>query len=68
MVGVRDLTKRDGKPGLYVMVLDEHAHSYVGATDHPAGIMAGIQQHWRATHPFDRLIWPDEKTSIFWDR
>lgn len=64
MVEVTDLTKWDGKPGLYVMVLDEYAQVYVGATDHPGGIMARIQQHWRGTHPFDRLIWPDEKTSI----
>lgn len=26
--------------------------------------MARIQQHWRGAHPFDRLIWPNEKTSI----
>ncbi|MGZ0712572.1 hypothetical protein ACWPKO_29965 (plasmid) [Coraliomargarita sp. W4R53] len=64
MVEVKDFTKWAGKPGLYVMVFDEYAQVYLGATIHAGGIMARIQQHWRGTKPFDRLLWPDENTSI----
>ncbi|WP_301110372.1 hypothetical protein [Microbacterium sp.] len=51
-------------PGLYFMVLAEYRQAYVGATDHPGGIMARIKQHWTGTKSFDRLIWGDPETSI----
>lgn len=46
MTEVTDLTKWDGVQGLYIMVLDDHRQVYIGATDHPHGIMARIRQHW----------------------
>ncbi|MFB7252506.1 hypothetical protein [Microbacterium sp. NPDC056234] len=61
---VTDLTQWDGVPGLYIMVLDEYHQAYVGATNHPGGIMARIKQHWTGTKAFDRLIWGDPATSI----
>ncbi|GGD76818.1 hypothetical protein [Microbacterium murale] len=61
---VTDLTLWDGVPGLYIMVLDEYRQAYVGATDHPGGIMARIRQHWAGTKSFDRLIWGGVESSI----
>ena len=61
---VTDLSEWDGVPGLYVMVLDQYRQAYVGATDHPGGVMRRIKQHWTGTKSFDRLIWPDVATSI----
>lgn len=61
---VTDLALWDGVPGLYIMVLDEYRQAYVGATNHPGGIMARVKQHWAGTKSFDRLIWGDPETSI----
>lgn len=61
---VTDLNLWDGVPGLYIMVLDDYRQAYVGATNHPGGIMARIKQHWAGTKSFDRLIWGDPKASI----
>ncbi|MDR2322147.1 MAG: hypothetical protein LBE60_10935 [Microbacterium sp.] len=61
---VTDLTEWNGVPGLYIMVLDEYCQAYVGATDHPGGIMTRIKQHWTGTKPFDRLVFPDVERSI----
>lgn len=64
MTEVTDLTKWDGVPGLYVMVLDEYRQAYVGATNASVGVMKRIKQHWTGAKPLDRLIWPDPRTSI----
>jgi len=64
MVEVTDLTKWDGVPGLYIMVLDEYRQVYVGATNQIGGVMARIKQHWGSAKQFDRLIWGDVNTSI----
>ncbi|OAN41399.1 hypothetical protein [Microbacterium sp. H83] len=64
MVEVTDLAQWDGVRGLFVMVLDEYRQAYVGATDHPGGIMTRIKQHWARTKSLDRLVWGDAETSI----
>lgn len=64
MTEVTDLTEWNGKPGLYIMVLDDYAQVYVGATNHVGGVTTRIRQHWTGTHQLDRLIWPAPESSI----
>jgi hypothetical protein len=64
MVEVTDLTKWDGVPGLYIMVLDEFAQVYVGVAGASSGIAKRIRQHWANQKQFDRLIWGSVDTSI----
>lgn len=64
MVEVTDLTTWAGKPGLYIMVLDNYSQVYVGATEHAGGVAARVRQHWVGTKPFDRLVWGSVDTSI----
>ncbi|WP_230100450.1 hypothetical protein [Microbacterium sp. Bi98] len=64
MVEVTDLTKWDGVPGLYIMVLDEFAQVYVGVANSSTGIAKRIRQHWTNQKQFDRLIWGDVTSSI----
>lgn len=64
MVEVKDLTKWDGVAGLYVMVLDEYAQVYVGATNGWTGIAKRVRQHWTTQKQFDRLIFGDVDKSI----
>ena len=54
---VNDLTKWDGVPGLYIMVLDEYAQVYVGVANSSTGIAKRIRQHWTRQKQFDRLLW-----------
>lgn len=64
MVEVTDLTKWDGVPGLYIMVLDEYCQVYVGVANSWTGIAKRIRQHWTNQKQFDRLIWGDVTSSI----
>lgn len=64
MVEVTDLATWDGVPGLYVMVLDEYAQVYVGATNSSTGVAKRIRQHWTGQKQFDRLIWGSVDSSI----
>lgn len=64
MAEVADLTKWDGVPGLYIMVLDQYCQVYVGGAAGAGGVMKRVKQHWSGTKPFDRLIWPDVESSI----
>lgn len=52
---VLDLNTYDGKPGYYMMVLDEYCQIYIGITD---DIKRRIRQHWSVSKPFDRLLFP----------
>ncbi|WEG08608.1 hypothetical protein PU630_15390 [Microbacterium horticulturae] len=64
MKEVLDLRKWEYTPGLYIMVLDEYHQVYVGCTTQLGGVKARIQDHWRGTKQFDRLIWGTPETSI----
>ncbi|MEV7618911.1 hypothetical protein AB0N59_02125 [Microbacterium sp. NPDC089321] len=64
MAEITDLSKWDGVPGLYIMVLDEYRQVYVGGAAGAGGIMKRVKQHWTRTQPLDRLIWPDVESSI----
>ncbi|WAA65595.1 hypothetical protein [Microbacterium oxydans] len=64
MVEVTDLTKWDGVPGLYIMVLDEYCQVYVGVANSSTGIAKRIRQHWTNQKQFDRLIWGNVTSSI----
>lgn len=64
MVEVTDLGEWDGVPGLYVMVLDEYAQVYVGATSDRVGIAKRIRQHWTNQKSFDRLLWGSPDSSV----
>ncbi|GAB3568574.1 hypothetical protein GCM10027405_30430 [Arthrobacter alkaliphilus] len=58
---VENLTVVDGQIGVYVMVLDGYRQAYIGqAWD----IRKRIKRHWSGTQQFDRLIFPDNATSI----
>lgn len=61
---VNDLTKWDGVPGLYIMVLDEYAQVYVGVANSSTGIAKRIRQHWTRQKQFDRLLWGAVEESI----
>lgn len=52
---VIDLTLYDGKPGYYLMILDEYCQLYLGTTN---DIKRRIIQHWSKSKPFDRLLFP----------
>ncbi|MCA1066182.1 GIY-YIG nuclease family protein (plasmid) [Rossellomorea sp. AcN35-11] len=52
---VDDLNRYDGKPGYYIMALDEYCQLYVGTTK---DIKKRIRQHWSNSKPFDRLLFP----------
>lgn len=64
MVEVTDLTKWDGVPGIYIMVLDEYCQVYVGVANSSTGIAKRIRQHWTHQKEFDRLLWGSIDTSI----
>lgn len=64
MVEVTDLTKWDGVPGIYIMVLDEYCQVYVGVANSSTGIAKRIRQHWTHQKEFDRLLWGSIETSI----
>lgn len=52
---VFDLNLYDGKPGYYVMVLDEYCQVYIGTS---VDIKRRIRQHWTKSKSFDRLLFP----------
>ncbi|WP_078549255.1 GIY-YIG nuclease family protein [Litchfieldia alkalitelluris] len=52
---VHSLNLYDGKPGYYMMVLDEYSQVYIGTTN---DIKRRIRQHWSKSKPFDRLLFP----------
>lgn len=58
---VEDLTKYEGVPGLYIMVLDEYRQVYVGQS---GNIRKGIVCHWARRVPFDRLLHGDVEESV----
>lgn len=61
---VYDLNEWDHKPGIYVMVLDDYRQVYVGTTSASVGVKERVRQHWRATKPFDRLLFGGVDDSI----
>lgn len=54
-ISVTDLNLYNGKPGYYIMVLDEYCQLYVGTTQ---DIQRRIRSHWSKNKPFDRLLFP----------
>ncbi|WP_138419650.1 GIY-YIG nuclease family protein [Aquibacillus sediminis] len=52
---VYDLNLYEGKPGYYLLVLDEYSQVYVGTTNN---IKKRIRKHWSHSIPFDRLLFP----------
>lgn len=52
---VENLKAYDGISGYYMMILDEYKQVYIGKSDN---IKKRIQQHWSATKPFDRTLFP----------
>lgn len=56
-----DLASVDGKPGYYMMVLDEYAQAYIGTS---GNIKNRIQQHWRTQMFLDRMIFGSKENSI----
>lgn len=52
---VFDLNLYYGKPGYYVMVLDEYCQVYIGTA---VDIKRRIRQHWTKSKSFDRLLFP----------
>lgn len=58
---ITDLASVDGKPGYYIMVLDEYAQAYIGTS---RDIKKRIQQHWSRQMYFDRMIFGSKENSI----
>ena len=58
---ITDLSSVNGKPGYYIMVLDEYAQAYIGTS---GDIKKRIQQHWSIQMFFDRMIFGSEENSI----
>lgn len=52
---VNNLNMYDGVSGYYIMVLDLYCQIYIGTT---SNIKKRIQEHWRNSKSFDRLIFP----------
>lgn len=52
---VFDLNLYGGKPGYYILVLNEYCQVYIGTA---ADIKRRIMQHWSRSIPFDRLLFP----------
>ncbi|WP_181068023.1 hypothetical protein [Rathayibacter sp. AY1A7] len=48
-----DLQEWDDVEGVYVMVLNEYAPAYVGAS---AGLRKRVRSRWTGTKQFDRLL------------
>lgn len=56
-----DLNLCAGKPGYYIMVLDEYCQLYIGTSKN---IKTRIMSHWSKTMYFDRLIYGTVDSSI----
>ncbi len=61
---VDDLSSFENISGYYIMVLDEYRQIYIGKS---GNIKKRIRQHWTATKPFDKTLFPmyAHKTSCF---
>jgi hypothetical protein len=58
---VADLSEYKGKPGYYMMVLDDYRQVYLGTT---RDIYTRIRKHWKEVKPLDRLISGSVDSSI----
>lgn len=60
-VEVKNLKDFIGKPGYYLMVLDEYRQAYIGTT---SDLYKRINSHWHSSKEFDRLIFGGTRNSI----
>lgn len=58
---VTDLREWIERPGLYVMVLDNHRQMYLGQSK---CVGKRIRQHWSTSKPLDRLVFGPADTSV----
>ena len=54
-IPVTDLKLCWGKPGYYLLVLDEYCQAYIGTSE---DMTRRIRQHWSSHKSFDRMLFP----------
>jgi len=57
---VTDLTTWEGRPGLYIMVLDDYCQAFIGASSQ---VLKRIRQRWSGAKELDRLVFGDVNSS-----